>query len=307
MSLMRNTLLWVSENPTMRRTLPNQAFVKKAVKRFMPGEELRDALDAAAGLKGKGISTILTHLGENISEREEAERVRDHYIGALGEISQGGHNAQVSVKLTQLGLDLEEDFCLRNLTAIIRAAAERKNTVWIDMEQSRYVDRTISIFKKARAGSRDVGLCLQSYLLRTEKDLGDLLPIEPSIRLVKGAYAEPANVAYKKKSDVDENYVRLAKTLLDSAKKGKASVGIATHDPALINWAMKRATDEGCPKENYEFQLLYGVRAEEQTRIAAEGYRIRTLISYGSFWFPWYVRRLAERPANVLFVIKNLF
>ena len=272
----------------------------------MPGEELADALGAAGRLKETGIQTILTHLGENIYQAAEAEQVRDHYIHALGEISSGGFDIHLSVKLTQLGLDQGEELCLRNLNLIIETAAKHKNLVWIDMEQSRYVDRTISVYKKARSSFPNVGLCLQAYLYRTENDLQGLLPLGPAIRLVKGAYAEPADVAYKRKSDVDANYIRLAATLLAHAKKESTRVGIATHDPRLIRWVIQKAFDEGLSRDRYEFQLLYGIRTEDQRHLASQGHRIRVLISYGTFWFPWYVRRLAERPANVLFVLKNL-
>jgi proline dehydrogenase len=306
MGLARTTLLWVSNNQTLRHTLPRYAFIRRAVRRFMPGEELADALRAAQELKPKSINVILTHLGENITQPAEAERVRDHYVGALAEIRKEGLDAYLSVKLTQLGLDLSEEFCLKNLCSIIECAGGARNIVWIDMEQSQYVDRTISVFRKARMRFANVGLCLQSYLYRTEKDLQDLLPLRPMIRLVKGAYAEPADVAFARKSDVDANFRRLAGTLLVNTHDGHSLVGVGTHDPVLIRAIAEKASEAGLSRNEYEFQLLYGIRSEEQLRLAGEGYNVRALISYGSFWFPWYVRRLAERPANVLFVLKNL-
>ncbi|HEY6191926.1 MAG TPA: proline dehydrogenase family protein [Bacteroidota bacterium] len=306
MGLARSALLWVSDNQTLRQRLPRYGFVRRAVRRFMPGEELADALRAAGELKSSSINTILTRLGENITEPAEAEEVRDHYLDALPRIKEGGLDAYLSVKLTQLGLDLSEEFCLKNLTSIIERADALGNMVWIDMEQSKYVDRTISVFKHARSRFSNVGLCLQAYLYRTEKDLDGLLPLRPAIRLVKGAYAEPADAAYPKKSDVDANYQKLAGSLLASAKNNGGLVGIATHDPALIRYAAEKASEEGLSKSGYEYQLLYGIRTEEQLRLAREGYRVRSLISYGTFWFPWYVRRLAERPANVWFVVKSM-
>jgi proline dehydrogenase len=306
MGLARSALLWVSDNQTLRKRLPRFGFVRRAVRRFMPGEELQDALRAAEELRPKSINTILTHLGENITEAAEADQVRDHYLGALRRIKDAGVDAYLSVKLTQLGLDLNEEFCIRNLSSIIECAAEFRNMVWIDMEQSKYVDRTISVFRDVRGRYSNVGLCLQAYLYRTEKDLNDLLPLKPAIRLVKGAYAEPADVAYPRKSDVDANYQRLAGSLLASAKKTGALVGIGTHDPELIRFAAQKGSEEGLSRNEYEYQLLYGIRTEEQLRLAQEGFRIRSLISYGSFWFPWYVRRLAERPANVWFVVKSM-
>jgi proline dehydrogenase len=306
MGLARTALLWVSENQTLRRRLPRMAFIQRAVRRFMPGEELDDALEAAKELRTASIKTILTHLGENITQAAEAEAVRDHYVDALRRIAAAGLDSYLSVKLTQLGLDLSEEFCLGNLSSIIERARESDNMVWIDMEQSRYTDRTISLFRKARARFPNVGLCLQAYLFRTESDLRDLLPLNPAIRLVKGAYAEPADVAFPAKSDVDENYAKLAELLLVHAKEHPALVGIGTHDTALIRRSVKAASGLGLSRNDFEFQLLYGIRTEEQVRLASEGYRVRALISYGSFWFPWYVRRLAERPANVSFVLKSL-
>ncbi len=306
MGLARNALLWVSDNTKLRRTLPRYAFIRRAVRRFMPGEELADALGAAGRLREGGINTVLTHLGENISQEAEAEQVRDHYIHALVEISSRGFDTHLSVKLTQLGIDQSEELCQRNLNLILESAGKHKNMVWIDMEQSRYVDRTISVYRKARAGFSNVGLCLQAYLYRTESDLQNLLPLAPAIRLVKGAYAEPADTAYQRKSDVDRNYIRLVASLLAHAKGQGVRVGIATHDPSIIGWVIRKASEEGLSRDSYEFQLLYGIRTEDQRTLAGQGHRVRVLISYGTFWFPWYVRRLAERPANVLFVLRNL-
>lgn len=307
MGLARNTLLWVSENRRLRQTLPRYKFIRRAVSRFMPGEELHDALRAAEELRQRGITTILTHLGENISDAAEAERVADHYIEVLQQIQTHSLDAYVSVKLTQLGLDLSEELCLQNLSRIVERAARMNYWVWIDMEQSQYVDRTLTIYRKLRERYSKVGVCLQSYLYRTEKDLQGLLPISPAIRLVKGAYKEPTSIAYRKKADVDANYSHLAHVLLESIRKNGATVGIATHDKTLIRKIQRDAEKMGLAKSDYEYQLLYGIQTEEQLRLAKEGYRIRTLISYGSYWFPWYVRRLAERPANVFFVLRNLF
>lgn len=306
MGLARSTLLWISENRTLRQSLPKYKFIRNAVSRFMPGEELDDALNAVEQLKQKSINTILTHLGENIFDEAEAKHVAGHYIEMLKKISDRKQDAYASVKLTQLGLDLSEESCLKNLTAIIEQANAVKNMVWIDIEQSHYVDRTLSVFRKVHQKYSNVGLCLQAYLYRTEKDLKELLPLSPAIRLVKGAYKEPANMAYPKKSDVDANYFTLAKMMLEHVKTNKVYAGIATHDTILHGKIINEAERIGLSKNDYEFQMLYGIKSEEQFRLAREGYRVRTLISYGTFWFPWYVRRLAERPANVWFVIKNM-
>ncbi len=307
MGLARSTLLWISENKKLRHTLPKLKFIRKAVKRFMPGEKAEDAIRAAQQLKGASITTILTQLGENISLESDANAVKDHYVNVLDEVQKNGLDAYVSVKLTQLGLDLNEELCLRNLSAIAERANALKNMVWIDIEQSQYVDRTLSIFKSVRTKYANVGLCLQAYLYRTKTDLEDLLPLSPAIRLVKGAYKEPPSIAFPKKADVDANYFMLATILLQNVKSKGVYAGIATHDLVLHEKIKREAERLGLSKQDYEFQMLYGIKMQEQYRLANEGYRMRNLISYGSYWFPWYVRRLAERPANVWFVVKNTF
>jgi proline dehydrogenase len=306
MGLARNALLWISENRALRRTLPRYKFIRRAVSRFMPGEELADAVQAAEKLREKNITAILTRLGENVADEAETREVTDHYLDALPQIQQRRLDSYISIKPTQLGLDLNEDLCWRNLTALVERAAAFKNWVWIDMEQSSYVDRTLALYKKIRRQYSNVGVCVQSYLYRTAKDLEELLPLSPAIRLVKGAYMEPANIAYPRKADVDANYFTLAKMLLANVKNNGVTVGIATHDTVLIKKIQEEAATQGLDKSDYEFQLLYGIQSEEQLRLAREGYHMRVLISYGSYWFPWYMRRLAERPANVFFVLKNL-
>ncbi|HLE33108.1 MAG TPA: proline dehydrogenase family protein [Bacteroidota bacterium] len=305
MSLARNALLWISENRKLRATLPRYKFVRRAVTRFMPGEELSDAVRAAKELQEKTINTIFTRLGENIADREEARAVAGHYSDSLREIKKERLDTYVSVKLTQLGLELSEDVCYENLVQVVEEAERQKNRVWIDMEQSGYVDRTLGIYRRIRSSFSNVGVCLQAYLYRTQKDIEDLLPLKPSIRLVKGAYAEPATVAFPKKADVDANFFSLSKLILEHARKG-VLFGIATHDPVLISRLQWEAQRQGLGKDEFEFQLLYGIKTDLQRKLAEEGYRVRSLISYGSFWFPWYVRRLAERPANVLFVAKSI-
>jgi len=307
MSLARSALLWVSENRKLRQTLPRYKFIRRAVSRFMPGEELADAMSAAQQLQAQKINAIVTRLGENVSTAAETREVTEHYLNALPQIQQKNLDAYISVKPTQLGLDFDEKLCLQNLTAIVERAQALKNWIWIDMEQSGYVDRTLTLYKNIKQKYPHVGLCVQAYLYRAPKDLEELLPYSPAIRLVKGAYMEPANVAYPKKADVDASYFALTKMLLGNIKKNGITLGVATHDKILIQQIQQAAAKMGLAKTDYEFQLLYGIQADEQFRLASEGYRMRTLISYGSFWFPWYVRRLAERPANVWFVLKNMF
>jgi proline dehydrogenase len=299
MSLARNVLLWISENRKLRETLPRYQFIRRAVSRFMPGEELSDALQAADNLKEKNITTILTRLGENVADAAETQEVTAHYLDVLQQIQQRRLDAYVSIKPTQLGLDIDETLCAKNLTAIVERAAALKNWVWIDMEQSGYVDRTLALYKKVRQSYPNVGVCVQAYLYRTAKDLEALLPLSPAIRLVKGAYMEPANIAYPKKAEVDANYFSLAKLLLANVKQNGVTLGIATHDKNLIKKIQQTAGELGLSKNDYEFQLLFGIQSEEQLRLASEGYRMRVLISYGSYWFPWYMP-LWPSVANIL-------
>lgn len=306
MGIARNTLLWISENRRLRETLPKLKFIRKAVNRFMPGEELDDAVSASLILQKSSIGTIFTRLGENVTMERTAREVADHYVDAVRKVSARQLDTHISLKLTHLGLDLNEHLCFESLERIAEEA-ERANTwLWIDMEQSPYVDRTLDVYKRVRKHYTKVGVCLQSYLFRTAKDLEGLLPFKPAIRLVKGAYKEPSTVAFPRKSDVDASFLSLSLTLLDNIRHGVV-FGVGTHDAILIRNIQEAAAKRGIQKQEYEFQLLYGIRSEAQQQLAREGYRIRCLISYGSYWFPWYVRRLAERPANVWFVLKNVF
>lgn len=272
----------------------------------MPGEEVEDALRAAEQLRGEGLATVLTKLGENITLEEEARAVAAHYREVLEKVNARRLDCHVSVKLTQLGLDIDPELCFDNLSSIVERARQLGNFVWVDIESSPYVDSTIAQYKRVRAKYENVGLCLQAYLYRTERDLADLLTIPAAIRLVKGAYAEPKEIAFQRKREVDENYLRLASRILHS-RNGQQPCGIATHDRAIIRNVQETMASLNLPKTAVEFQLLYGIQRDEQLRLAREGYKTRVLISYGSFWFPWYMRRLAERPANVWFVLKNLF
>jgi proline dehydrogenase len=273
----------------------------------MPGETLDDALVAAQTLRGKKIGTVLTHLGENISDRAEAQQVTDHYLEVLESIRQKGLPTEISVKLTQLGLDLSPDFCFEHLKTII-ARAPKESTVWIDMEASNYVDVTLDLYRRALGEFRNVGVCLQAYLHRTKEDLARLLPRRPSIRLVKGAYMEPPEIAFPRKADVDANYFALGKELL-RAKREKSCVRVAfaTHDAVMVRRLLGQALQEGFSKADFEVQMLYGIQRGEQERLAAEGCTSIVLVSYGTFWYPWFVRRLAERPANLWFMARNVF
>jgi proline dehydrogenase len=306
MGLLRSLLLRGSRNAWLRERAVRYPVVRRSVSRFMPGEDLGDALAAAVALKGAGIAAILAHLGENVADAGEAERVTDHYQEALDAVRNAGLDAQISVKLTQLGLDVDGDACLQNLRRLVRHAEKTSNFVWIDMEASPYVDVTLAQYRAARAEAGNVGVCLQSYLKRTRDDLESLLPLKPALRLVKGAYREPAEVAFPRKADVDASYRELAERFFDAAAaRGGGVLGVATHDLRLVRLLKESAARRDLAKQRYEFEMLYGIQQPLQRELAAQGHPVRVLISYGRYWFPWYMRRLAERPANVLFVLKN--
>ena len=306
--MMRKALLAMSTNAWLRERATKTAFVRRSVSRFMPGEQIDDALRAAAELKPEGINTILTKLGENLTRVEEAEQVTLHYLDVLDRIAAAGLDAQVSVKPTQLGLDLDRALCERNLDRLVERAEQHRNFLWIDMESSPYVDPTIDLFRRTRAKTPRIGIALQAYLYRTEKDVESLIPLGSAIRIVKGAYLEPAEVAYPKKSDVDENFYKLCTRLLaQDAQQAGVVLHIATHDTALADRLSDYIAANKVPRSSYEFAMLYGIQRGQQMRLAKEGKPLRVLISYGEYWFPWYMRRLAERPANLWFVVRTMF
>ena len=273
----------------------------------MPGERFEDAIAAAAHLQVKGVGALLTHLGENLTRLDEFEEVTRHYLDVIDHVKAAGLDAQISVKLTQLGLDLDKELCYCNLQRLVDRAAERGHFVWIDMENSRYVDSTLDLFKRTRERTPQVGVALQAYLYRTARDLESLLPLGAAIRLVKGAYLEPADIAYPKKSDVDANYDNLARRVLsEDGQRNGTLLHIATHDSRLIDRLSTYIDEHRVPRSAYEYAMLYGIQQSLQERLVASGRRLRVLISYGEYWFPWYMRRLAERPANVWFVLKNV-
>jgi proline dehydrogenase len=299
-------LVSASESSWLREHAPRHRFIRSAAARFLPGEDAEAAIVAARRLASAAISALLTHLGENVRDREESEGVTRQYFDVLDRIRAEGLSAEISVKLTQLGLDVDRELCYANLAKLIQRAEPR--TVWIDMEQSAYVDATLELYERAQKAYRRTGVCVQAYLYRTEKDVASLVAMGAAVRLVKGAYSEAREIAYAKKSDVDENYFRLAQVLLGSeARRAGVRAVMATHDRKLIARIADWAAREGIAKNQLEFAMLYGIQRMEQSRLAREGYRSDVLISYGTIWFPWYMRRLAERPANIFFVIRNLF
>ena len=304
---MRRLLLWMARNRFLRTNLPKLWFAKRAVRRFMPGEDAGSALDAAAKFQAEGIRSEFTRLGENVTALAEGDETAEHYLQLMADIEARGLDGEVSVKLTQLGYDLDVDRTLEHARRLAAKAAEGGRTFWVDMEGSAYAEGTISFYERLKATHPNTGLCLQSYLRRTAADIERLMPLQPRIRLVKGAYAEPESIAFQSHEDVDRSFVELAVTLLEGQKAGgDVRLGLGTHDVKLIEQIAERATAMGLPKSSFEVQMLYGIRMDQQRRLVKEGYVVRDLISYGHAWYPWYMRRLAERPANVIFALRQI-
>ena len=306
MGLARALLLMGSESRWLADQLSRRGFVRRATTRFMPGESMDDALSAAGTLARSGITSLLTLLGENVEDVDVAAAVTSEFLTLLERGTELGLDSDISVKPTHLGLDQGFDVAVQNFGGLASAAAEHGRLVAVDMESTRYCDPTLDLYRVLRANHDNVGICLQSYLYRTDRDLEDLLGLAPMIRLVKGAYKEPADVAYPRKSDVDASYLKLSEKLLEAARDGAARVAFGTHDAVMITEINRRAAAMDVPREVYEFQFLYGIQRDLQVRLADSGYRMRVLISYGAYWFPWYMRRLAERPANVGFVLRSM-
>jgi proline dehydrogenase len=273
----------------------------------MPGEQLSDAVAASERLRADGLHTLLTLLGENVENSDEAVAVADAYADAVEAIAQAGLSSDLSVKPTHLGLDLGAEVAEAGLRDIVARAGAAGRLVAIDMEASVYVDRTLELYRRLRSDHENVGLCLQAYLHRTEEDLRSLLPLKPMIRLVKGAYREPEDVAWPRKQDVDAAFVARAGELLDAAHYDPATrVAFGTHDEAMIDSVRSMAAERGMERDAFEFQMLYGIRRDLQTRLRQTGYNMRVYIPFGTQWYPYLMRRLAERPANIAFILGNL-
>ena len=303
---MRAVLLWCASNPWLATHVPRWRFVKRALRRFMPGEEFASALASAVEFRSRGIEAIFTRLGENVKDLAEAGDVVEHYEAVLQQARDAGVDAEISVKPTQLGLDIDPEAALANLNRLARAAAHAKSFMWIDMEGSAYTDATIDLYTKVRAHHRETGLALQAYLHRTAADLGRLMPDGVAVRLVKGAYAEPPDKAFQAKREVDSNYLALCTLMLPEVKRGKVRLVLGTHDVELVHRVADLGAAIGVGKAQIEVAMLYGIRTGELVKLAADGHPCRDLIAYGHAWYPWYVRRLAERPANVWFVARQL-
>jgi proline dehydrogenase len=307
MGLARSAILWAADNRWLREHLPRYRFVRRSVARFMPGERLEDALWAAAELAEAKLPTTFTALGENVTIEDEAERVARHYLDAYDAIAERGLDTEISVKPTHLGLNVDRDLAAKNLARLAQHAAALGNWLWLDMESSVYVEPTVELYRELRSAHPNTGICLQAYLRRTAADVESLLPLDPSVRLVKGAYREPPDLLVGGRGLIDESFRVLALRLLE-ARGSQGRVVLGTHDVDLILRVEQDAIVRGTGRDAFEVAMLFGIRADAQRRRATEGYRVRTLIAYGTYWYPWFMRRIAEKPVeNTLLALRNLF
>jgi proline dehydrogenase len=302
--MLRTGLLWLSEQPRVFSIIRGNGLARRLASRFVAGETVEAAVAALAQLNAAGIAASLDLLGESVASAAEARAARDIYLETLHRIRRVGADANVSVKLTQMGLAIDERLCVENLRAIIARARDDRSFVRIDMEQSEYTERTLQLFREKLHPEfgNAVGVVLQSYLRRTERDVEDMVALGARVRLCKGAYQEPPSVAFPDKRDVDANYVRCMERLLERGNYP----GIATHDTAIIAHAKDFTRRAGIAPQRFEFQMLYGVRRDLQRRLRREGYNVRVYVPFGSHWYPYLMRRLAERPANVVFLLGNI-
>jgi proline dehydrogenase len=299
----RSFFLFLSRLKWLRRWMETSSLAQRLSTRFVAGETLDQALAVARKLNAEGITVTLDHLGESVSTLAEAAEARDVYLRTLDAIHANGIQGNVSLKLTQFGLDLSYQECLANVEQLVRRAAELGSFVRVDMESSDYTDRTLNLVHALHARHGAVGVVIQSYLHRSEKDIEKLCAAKIRVRLCKGAYLEPDTVAFARKADVDRSYLELTRYLL---QKGDYPA-LATHDEAVIRQTSKFVTERRIPRDSFEFQMLYGIRRDLQRRLVADGYRLRLYVPFGKAWYPYYMRRLAERPANVFFMLRNLF
>jgi proline dehydrogenase len=303
--LARDALLWAAQNRWLGDHLPRYRFVRASVRRFMPGERIDDALEAGARLVADGIPVTFTYLGENVETSVDADGAVEHYLRLIDLIEERGLDAEVSVKPTHLGLELGPGETFERVRGLAERSATLGKHLFFDMESSPYVEPTLQLYRRLHEVESNTGVCIQAYLRRTPADVDDLVARGASIRLVKGAYREPDEVAIRDRHEIDRAFADLAVRFLEGAGGGR--LALATHDVSLLEEIERRAAAAGFGRDAYEIQMLYGIRAADQRRLAAEGYRIRVLISYGTHWYPWFMRRLAEHPANVWLALRNLF
>lgn len=316
MPLLRDAFLKLSTHPLAQRMVVGFPLSRKVTRRFVAGETLADAIETARRLEAHGLPITLDHLGESVTNEKEARRAKDDYLVALDAIHANHLASHVSMKLTHMGLDIDPELCLDNMRQIVSKAKAIGTYARIDMEDSTRTQITLNIFKTLREEFDNIGVVIQSYLYRSETDMRELLALNARVRLCKGAYKEPPDIAFPKKKDVDANYLKLAAIYLD-AFEGNGSpplnqfpdghLALATHDEKIIRWAENYVNNHHVDKSHFEFQMLYGIRPDLQRRLAADGYPVRVYVPYGSHWYPYFMRRLAERPANVIFLVSNLF
>ena len=299
--VLKDTLLYLAHNRNLRDFITHNSATRGISRRFVAGEELDEAIEVTRVLNGQRLQAALDHLGENVSEAEQARAAVQDYIAAIERIKQTGVDANISIKLTALGLDISQELCEQNVRSILEYARQYAIFVCIDMEGSDYTEQTVDIALRLHKQFEYVGTVIQSYLYRSKKDIEQLIAQGVRVRLVKGAYKEPKEISFQQKSEVDRNYVRLTMMLLSRGN----FPAIATHDEAIINAACKYGRDNGISKSAFEFQMLYGIRRDLQEKLVSQGYKVRIYVPYGSQWYPYLMRRLAERPANLIFVLSN--
>ncbi len=300
--MLRSLLLYLSERETPKKLLLRYSLGRRLARRFIAGEELADAVRAVRHLTAEGFNVTLDYLGESVDEPRQAEEACEVYLSILDRLAAEGIKSHISVKLTQLGLIIDEQLACRNLRAICERAARYHNFVRIDMESSAHTEATLRLFRELNAMRDVLGIVIQAYLYRSERDVEELLKCGARIRLCKGAYKEPPELAFPRKKDVDANFVRLAERLLASGYYH----AVATHDLKMIAAAQAYAHAHGIGIDCFEFQMLYGIRRRLQRDLLRDGYRVRVYVPYGRQWYPYFMRRLAERPANLLFLLRNL-
>jgi proline dehydrogenase len=307
MSFMRSFFLTLSRSKRMHEVATRFGLAKAMAHRFVAGETLKEAIATVQRLNEQGLLGTLDHLGENVSSEAQAHAAADEVLELLNAIETRGVQSGVSIKLTQMGLDVRPALAAENVERIVARAAEAGRFVRIDMESFDYVQPTLNLFETLWARYKNVGLVIQSYLYRSAGDVAHLVELGAFVRLVKGAYDESPEVAYPRKADTDDNFIRLIKVLFgDEARSNSVFPAIATHDTRLIDWTKAHVRHQGIPLDQFEFQMLYGIRSRLQRQLVAEGYRVRTYVPYGNRWYPYFMRRLAERPANVFFLLRNL-
>lgn len=306
--MLKGILFALSHNARARRFLTRFGPARRLARRFVAGEAMDDAIAAVRALNSRGLLATLDHLGENVTSEAEARAAAGEILLLLDRIQTAGVQSHVSIKLTQMGLDVSPKLCRENVEQILKKARAANNFVRVDMEDSNYTERTLGLFYQLRFIYPNVGIVIQSMLRRSESDVQKLGQIGAKVRLVKGAYLEPPDVAFPAKRDVDANYVTLMETLLgDEARKRGGYPAIATHDSRIVAHARKFARNHAIPPDGYEFQFLYGIRRDLQDSLVMEGYRVRIYVPYGDAWYPYFMRRLAERPANAYFILRHFF